>query len=225
MDKDPNYYKEHLNSQLLYKVYETDIPQVSNYLKGEIDFIKSKLSSNEKALELGCGYGRILKSLCPHAEELVGIDISEDNIKFGREYLSECENVKLLVMDAHEMDYKDEFDVILSLQNGLSSMKGDTNNIIKRCIDALKTGGSAYFSTYSDKFWDSRLKWFEEQADKGLLGPIDYERTKDGVIVCEDGFTAKTFNYEDLRSLAEQSGCDYEIEELNGQSLFLIITK
>ena len=48
MDKDPNYYKEHLNSQLLYKVYETDIPEVANYLKGEIDFVKSKLWKNLK---------------------------------------------------------------------------------------------------------------------------------------------------------------------------------
>ena len=58
---------------------------------------------------------------------------------------------------------------------------------------ALKVpGGRALFSSYSPKFWEHRLSWFREQADKGLLGAIDEEKTRDGLIVCRDGFVART---------------------------------
>ncbi len=51
-----------------------------------------------------------------------------------------------------------------------------------------------YFSSYSTKFWDFRLKWFEEQASKGLLGgKNDYTKTKNGVIVCNGGALGRRF--------------------------------
>jgi len=43
------------------------------------------------------------------------------------------------------------------------------------------------FSTYAAEFWSERLRWFELQAAAGLVGEIDYEKTKDGVVVCKDG--------------------------------------
>jgi 2-polyprenyl-6-hydroxyphenyl methylase/3-demethylubiquinone-9 3-methyltransferase len=57
------------------------------------------------------------------------------------------------------------------------------------------------------------------------LGELDEEQTKDGVIVCKDGFRAVTFTEDDFASLGEVSGCRYEIMEVDESSLFLIITK
>ena len=70
-------------------------------------------------------------------------------------------------------------------------------------INLLAPGGTVYFSSYSAKFWNWRLKWFEEQADKGLLGEIDYDRTKDGVIICKDGFKAITHSPESLKEIGD----------------------
>jgi hypothetical protein len=33
------------------------------------------------------------------------------------------------------------------------------------------------FSTYCERFWEERLKWFEIQAQHGLIGEIDYHAT------------------------------------------------
>jgi 2-polyprenyl-6-hydroxyphenyl methylase/3-demethylubiquinone-9 3-methyltransferase len=114
---------------------------------------------------------------------------------------------------------------LLCLQNGLSALKGDTLKLIEISLRALLKGGKAYFSTYSAKFWQYRLAWFKEQVDKGLLGELDEEQTKDGVIVCKDGFRAVTFTENDFVKLGESSGCRYEIKEVDDSSLFLIITK
>ncbi|HBC97211.1 MAG TPA: class I SAM-dependent methyltransferase, partial [Clostridium sp.] len=57
---------EKLNSQKLFQVYETQIPRVKQYLQAEIDFVKKNLSKTQSVLELGAGYGRIVRELAPH---------------------------------------------------------------------------------------------------------------------------------------------------------------
>ncbi|WP_392486516.1 hypothetical protein ACER0A_005780 [Haloimpatiens sp. FM7315] len=69
------------------------------------------------------------------------------------------------------------------------------------------------------------LKWFEEQASKGLLGEIDYEKTKNGIIVCKDGFKATTNSPEALERIGKESGYPYKIQEIDESSLFLILEK
>lgn len=220
-----NYYALNLNSQNLFRVYDTAIPRVRRYLREEMDFVKRRLRGSESVLEVGAGYGRILKELASSARSLVGVDISEDSVRFGRAFLRDCANVRLEVMDGHRLSFRDEFDVVLCLQNGLSAMKGEPSRIVCGCLEAARPGGRAFFSTYSGKFWEHRLAWFEEQAGKGLLGEVDRERTRDGVIVCRDGFQARTFTEEDLTGLGEASGYEYDIQEVDESSLFLIVTR
>lgn len=220
-----NYYADSLNSAKLLQVYETGIVRVKQYLEAEIDFVRKDLRGHERILELGAGYGRIMRGLAPYAGSVVGIDISEDSVSFGREYLRDTANCSLLVMDGHKLHYRNEFDIVICLQNGLSAMKGDPLNLVRRAIDALVPGGKAYFSSYSPKFWEVRLAWFQEQASRKLLGEIDMDRSQEGKIVCKDGFTATTFSAEDLAELAESIGCACHIEEVDESSLFAVFEK
>jgi len=219
------YYSEKLNADRLFQVYQSDIPQVRTYLRAETDFVRSRLRGDERVLELGAGYGRIMKELAPYAASITGIDLSERTVELGREYLRECPNCSLLVMNAHSPAFSGTFDGVLCLQNGLSAMKGDPENLVRQAVRLLSPGGRAYFSTYSPKFWDYRLAWFQEQARKGLLGEIDMEKTGNGIIVCKDGFTATTFGRSELERLGEISGLPFVVEEADGSSIFLTVTK
>lgn len=175
-------------------------------------------------MELGAGYGRIVRELASYCGTIVGIDISLESVQLGKEYLKKHSNASLIKMDVHSMEFTKPFDVILCLQNGLSAIDADSS-LIHNIIDMLSTDGTAYFSSYSSKFWQSRLQWFEEQASKGLLGKIDYTKAQKGIIVCNDGFKATTYSLEDLQKLEEESGCLYELEEVDESSNFLIIHK
>ena len=219
-----NYYAENLNSQKLYQVYETSLPRIKRYLEAEIEFVRARLSGRERVLELGAGYGRIVKELAPFCASIVGMDISEENVALGRRYLKDFPHAGMVVMDVHDMRFDRQFDVVLCLQNGLSAMRAD-DRVIKDIIGLLAPGGAAYFSSYSAKFWDCRLKWFEEQASKGLLGAIDPERTKYGVIVCTDGFKATTHTPDDFERIGAASGYPYQVTEVDDSSVFLIIHK
>ena len=220
-----NYYTQKLNADKLVQVYRTDIPRVRQYLRAEIDFVRLYLSPAARILEMGAGYGRVLRELAPYGRQLVGIDVSAESVAVGRRYVADLAQVAMATMDAHNLEFEAEFDLVVGLQNGLSSMKGDPANLIAQALKALRPGGRAFFSTYSDKFWTTRLAWFQEQADKGLLGEIDMEKTGRGVIVCKDGFTATTFDRDQLDGLGRASGAPYEVKEVDESSLFLILTK
>ncbi|SKC91800.1 class I SAM-dependent methyltransferase [Maledivibacter halophilus] len=220
-----NYYSQKLNSQKLFNVYETKIPRVKQYLDAEISFVKDNLTGGERILELGAGYGRIVKKLSGKCKSIVGIDISLENVILSREYLKDIHNAKIITMDVNNLTFQEKFDVILCLQNGLSSMKITSLDLIKRILKMTVSGGKVYFSTYSEKFWEYRLMWFKEQAKKGLLGEIDLDKTKDGIIVCKDGFKAITCTPKDLKTIGDLSGYEYQIQEVDESSVFLIIHK
>lgn len=220
-----NYYVQKLNSQSLFKVYDTNIPRVKQYLEAEIAFVRDNLTGNEKVLELGAGYGRIVKELAGNCKSIVGIDISEESVKLGKNYLKNNQNAELLVMDVNDLEFNDKFHTILCLQNGLSAMGVTTPPLIKKIMGMAESGGKAYFSTYSQKFWEYRILWFQEQIEKGLLGELDLDKTKDGIIICKDGFKAMTHTPDDLKRIGALSGYKYQIQEVDESSLFLIIMK
>ena len=220
-----SYYAEKLSAMKLFRVYDTGIERVRQYLEAEIDFVSRHLHGTEKVLELGAGYGRIMKKIAPNALSVLGIDISEESVAYGKSFLADSPNCRITAMDAYRMDYEGEFDVVICLQNGLSAIKGDAQDLVGKGIRALVPGGTAFYSTYSARFWEQRLEWFKEQSKKGLLGEIDWDRTKDGVIACRDGFLATTFSREDLAGIGERTGCPYQLEEVDESSLFLVLEK
>lgn len=220
-----NYYAQNLNSNMLFEVYDTKLNRIKQYLNAEIAFVKNCLIGDENVLELGTGYGRIVKELSGYCQSIVGIDISSESVDLGNVYVKDCPNAKLMNGDVHSMRFEEQYDVVLCLQNGLSAMKITTSDMIDKILDMVVDGGKVFFSTYSDKFWDHRLLWFEEQAEKGLLGEIDYSKTKNGVICCKDGFKSTSQSKEELESIGKLSKCSYEIHEVDESSVFLIIRK
>ena len=220
-----NYYVKNLSAQKLYQVYQTRYPRVQQYVEAEMSFVKNQMYGTERVLELGAGYGRIMKEVASNCKEIVGIDISEDNVTFGQEYLKDTMNAKLIVMDAHKMQFDEPFDVVLCLQNALSAMKTEPLAYVKKITALLAPAGRAFISSYSAKLWEHRLAWFHEQAEKGLLGEIDMEQTKDGVIIGKDGFRAITHTPEDMDAIGKASGLPYEVREVDESSIFLVVTK
>lgn len=220
-----NYYAKTLNAEKLYQVYQTKYPRVQQYLEAEISFVRNRINNTQRILELGAGYGRIMKEIAPICKEIVGIDISDGNVFSGQEYLKDMTNAELVVMDAHNIRFGDEFDIVLCLQNALSAMKTEPFTYVKTILALLKPYGKAFISSYSEKFWEHRLAWFCEQAEKGLVGEIDMEQTKDGIIVCKDGFRSTTLSAEEMDKIGKFSGFPYEVTEVDESSIFLIITK
>jgi 2-polyprenyl-6-hydroxyphenyl methylase/3-demethylubiquinone-9 3-methyltransferase len=219
-----SYYISSLSGQRLKKCYDIAPPRVKRYLRAEIEFLLEQISPAGWTLDLGCGYGRIIPDLLRKAEKVVGIDNSQPNLSFARQYLRGASRFHLLAMDAARLGWADGvFSSVVCIQNGISAFQVDPKQLISEAVRVTKRNGVALFSTYADAFWEDRLEWFRLQARQGLVGEIDEEKTRRGVIVCRDGFRATTFSADDFIDLTRGLDIKIDIAEVDASSLFCLI--
>jgi SAM-dependent methyltransferase len=215
-----SYYSDKLSAERLRRVYDIATPRIKQYLEAEIDFVLENISPRDFVLETGCGYGRVLKRLCPEAGTVAGIDTSLNSLRLASREIRD-RNLMLFCMDAVMMGFADDiFDLTACIQNGISAFGVAQTSLIKEAIRVTRPGGIVLFSSYSERIWNERLKWFHIQADEGLLGEIDYEKTGDGVIICKDGFRATTLAPTDFQKLTSALNVSCQIIEIDNSSLF-----
>ena len=215
------YYTHNLAGERLRACYEVAPPAARAYLEAEIQFVLARTSPSDLALDLGCGYGRVLQRLLPRVRALAGIDTSLQSLRMARELMGPRPSLHLLAMDAARMAFRDHsFDLTLCIQNGISAFGADRVALFREAVRVTRPGGRVLFSSYSDRFWPDRLEWFEAQAERGLIGPIDYAATGDGVIACKDGFRSSTVGRGEFGRLSSALGLAPVIQEVEGSSLF-----
>jgi 2-polyprenyl-6-hydroxyphenyl methylase/3-demethylubiquinone-9 3-methyltransferase len=216
-----DYYAQKLSAERLRQVYEIAPPRIQQYLDSEIEFVLSKTKPTDRVLELGCGYGRVIKRLLSRAKAVIGIDTSLESLQLAQAFLDHSTSMKLFAMNAIQLGFRDQqFDVVVCIQNGISAFQVDQRKLIQEAIRVARPGGIVLFSSYSEQFWDERLHWFRLQADYRLVGEIDEEKTRNGVIVCEDGFRATTLGASNFFHLTSSLGVESTITEVDGSSLF-----
>jgi 2-polyprenyl-6-hydroxyphenyl methylase/3-demethylubiquinone-9 3-methyltransferase len=225
------YYVEKLAAERLRRCYDLAPPRVKQYLKAEASLVAGKIAARKKVLELGCGYGRFLKLLLNEKAglspnfQVYGIDISHVSLKMAQESLGD-DNCRFICMDAIKMAFRDDtFDTVLCIQNGISALHTDNRNLFIESMRIVQPGGILLFSSYSAKFWKHRLEWFEIQSKAGLLGPIDYDKSVNGRIICKDGFRSNTVGPEEFMDLTRDLDADVYIEEVDESSIFCEIVK
>lgn len=216
-----DYYSEKLSGERLRRCYELASPRVRRYLEAELRHVLGRISGRDRVLELGCGYGRVALRLADVAREIVGVDTSKESLDLARRLACGRANCSFQLMDATALDFGEgEFDVVVCIQNGICAFGVDPERLLREALRVTGAFGRAIFSTYSPRFWEERLRWFETQSREGLLGPLDRESCRDGVIVCADGFRAGALSEKELRRLCASVGADAVITEVDGSSLF-----
>jgi len=219
--KNKSYYSDKLSAEQLRQCYQIAPLRVKHYLNIEIQHVLDKIKPSDIVLELGCGYGRVLQKLCKKAKKVIGIDISRSSLELAKKLLNGNLNYQLFQMDAINLEFPNIFfDIVICIQNGISAFNVDKEDLIKEAVRVTKKGGLVLFSTYSDKFWEERLKWFILQSKAGLIGEIDLTQTHNGIIVTKDGFKATTIRPTDFTSLTSELNINLKIEEIDNSSIF-----
>ncbi len=221
-----NYYTKHLSAYRLKKCYEIGSPRIKRYLQAELQFTLSHIQPSDTILELGCGYGRVLSILADKAKLVHGIDTSKNNLALAKAYLKGKKNIKLHLMDAENLQFPgDMFNTVIAIQNGISAFKIIPEILVTEALRVTKNDGLVVLSSYAERFWNERLQWFVDQSNAGLLGEIDWEETKNGVIVCKGGFRATSFYRDDFDKLLVNMNLEGVIQEVDNSSIFCIIKK
>jgi ubiquinone/menaquinone biosynthesis C-methylase UbiE len=216
-----DYYSEQLASNNLKRCYDIAPPRVKQYLQAEVKYVLEYLHPSDVVIELGCGYGRVLKELLTHSFMMLGIDTSLESLRLALEYMGNTAQYQLLQVDAARLPLENKsVDKVICIQNGISAFKIDPLHLIKESVRVTRRGGCCLFSSYSKAFWQHRLDWFKLQSDEGLIGEIDWTMTSDGVIVCKDGFKATTISPADFASACNQLRLNATICEVDESSIF-----
>lgn len=219
------YYTSRLSARRLRECYDLAPPRVQRYLAAEVEYVLGYLRPHHVVLELGCGYGRVLEHLIPRARRVVGIDTSRESLAMARVLLP-SDRLDLLQMSAERLGVSaNGVDVVVCVQNGISAFRVDPLLLVREALRVTRRGGVCLFSSYSDRFWDARLHWFRLQSEAGLLGEIDWNRTRDGTIVCDDGFVATTFGPDRFRALARELGVASDVVEVDNSSIFWVVRR
>jgi SAM-dependent methyltransferase len=215
------YYSHRLSAARLREVYDIAPPRVRQYLDAELNHVLEKIRPGDRVVELGCGYGRVLTKLAGKAGWVIGIDISAPTLELAQETVDTVSNCSLSRMDAARLGFNDQtFDCVICIQNGISAFHVDQRALISESVRVTRPDGIVLFSSYLDKFWKHRLEWFELQSEAGLVGQIDYEKTKNGVIVCKDGFIATIVRSRDFLALTARLNVHVQIVEVDESSIF-----
>ncbi len=125
---------------------------------GECDFIEKEVKFNKsiKILDIGCGTGRHTIELVKRGYKVVGVDLSESQLKRGKEKASEQNlEIDFQKRDARDLPFCNEFDLIIMICEGaFPLMETDEMNflILQNAAKALKKNGKLIFTTLNGLF-------------------------------------------------------------------------
>jgi SAM-dependent methyltransferase len=99
----------------------------------------------ERVLDLACGIGRHSLELRRRGFEVVGVDISPDLLEMAeREAEAQSLEVSFMQADLRELDLRDEFDLVLSLNDGAVGYfetEEENHRTFEVIAQALRDGG------------------------------------------------------------------------------------
>ncbi len=125
---------------------------------GECDFIEQEIHRDKtlKIVDIGCGTGRHAIELTKRGYNVIGVDLSENQIKRAREKAQEAGvTIDFQTQDARNLPFDGEFDLAIMLcEGGFSLMETDEMNfaILKSAARALNGQGKLIFTTLNGLF-------------------------------------------------------------------------
>lgn len=187
---------------------------IKGFFSDELAFLKSDffgkvVEPDSDMLEIGCGYGRLLKVLCEHTRRLVGIDFSRTMIDKARQNLVDKANVEIYLMDADKLQFPDEaFDNVVCLAQTFGNMPGIEINVLREMKRVTKKGGKVIINVFSEI-----MK--EAQAENYKRLELANVRDDGTGYHTDDGFYSRRFTREQLTELFSVAGLVCGISEFS----------
>lgn len=142
---------------------------------GECDFIEKEIGYNKAAriLDVGCGTGRHSIELTRRGYHVVGVDLSESQLRRAKEKSSEQKlEIVFEKYDARNLPFRNEFHLVIMIcEGGFPLMETDEMNfrILQSAANALLPGGKLIFTTLNGLFplFHSVKDFLDSQTKEG----------------------------------------------------------
>jgi SAM-dependent methyltransferase len=212
--EDPQWYR---------KIWTLGIQEMSwvEQTQSEVDFLWDilQLNGSEKVLDMACGFGRHSLELASRGCRVTGVDVTADYVVEARRQAKEKGlQADFICADLRELQFQDEFDVVLNLADGaIGYLENDQENlkIFDRVAAALKPGGKHVMDVgnggYAARHFPSR-HW---ELGKTALSLADFEWDAQRSLMFYGGLE---FKYGEVIQRPLEIHCDpirlYNLQEL-----------
>jgi SAM-dependent methyltransferase len=144
----------------------------------EVSFLLDLLGlpAGSRVLDVGCGPGRHSVPLAQAGLAVTGVDVSRRFLNIAAARAREAGvGAAFFDVDARQMPFEDEFDAVISIcQGGFGLMGKDDPLILRRMMEAAKSGGRVVLTAFSALFEaGNRRPDASFDADSGVV----HERT------------------------------------------------
>jgi len=132
-----------------------------------------------RILDVACGTGRHSIELAARGFEVVGVDIAEDllEVAVGEAELKSVEAVSFLQKDLRELDFDEEFDLVLNLNDGAIGYfetEEENHRTFEVIAAALRPGGGNLLQLPNVLYAETHLPQVTWIAGEGMVELIDH---------------------------------------------------
>ncbi|MDQ3291231.1 MAG: class I SAM-dependent methyltransferase [Bacteroidota bacterium] len=192
---------------LLYK--NLDVQKAQTFINNLIGHLQTKLTY--MLLEMGCGKGRHSHFLNQKGFNVTGLDISEQNIAFAKQF--ENERLRFYQHDMRDIFRTAYYDLILNLFTNFGYFNSETENVValRSTVAAIKPGGKLVIDFMNTNHTIKHLVHTEEKEIEGVHFKISRKVEKGYIvknIAITDGEQSNTF-YEKVRALTYDHFMEY----------------
>ena len=132
----------------------------------------------ERVLDMACGTGRHSHELARRGFEVVGVDISPDLLAIAEaDAEAESLNASFLAVDLRELDFDQEFDLVLNLNDGAIGYfetEEENHRTFEVIAAALRAGGGNLLQLPNVLYAETHLPQKTWIAGEGMVELIDH---------------------------------------------------
>ncbi|MGK7394565.1 MAG: SAM-dependent methyltransferase [Candidatus Cyclobacteriaceae bacterium M3_2C_046] len=198
MKETKEWFGEWFDSPYYHILYKhRDNQEARDFIDNLVDYLK--INPEHQILDLACGKGRHAIYLNQKGYQVSGVDLSEQNISFARQFANEC--LQFDVHDMREVYRVSHFDFILNMFTsfGYFDSKKENEKVVSAAARALKPGGCFMIDFLNPYTVVHNLVPCEQKVIDGIKFQITKSLSADGYILkdIEFGDQGQWFHFQE----------------------------
>jgi ubiquinone/menaquinone biosynthesis C-methylase UbiE len=162
-------------------------------------YLLEHVKNGVRVLDVGCGYGRNIKTLLKVTDKITGIDNDEQAVNETRKEMVGSPSVEILLADAVTLPFaENSFDVVV-LFDILHNLAENKIKALREFGRVLAPYGKIFISVYSEDALENRLELY-----KKIGCPII--KVEGGKVVFDESVISEQFSREELDALVKEAG-------------------
>jgi len=217
--KQPSFFARKEQSDFIKRVYRETPAIIRDLFLRENEMLNQALSSSKRILEIGCGFGRALKSVSKH-ERYTGVDVGLNCVLEAK---MNHPDRQWVCSDGTRLPFHNsEFDAVFLIQNTLGNMEGIETMVLGEANRVAVPDGKIILSVYSEDSFEIRRLWYDRLVDIGIFGQVWLDSSNPRIARSDTGWSSRCFDAGELKQYFQGLHCSLEINKLDSFLYFCV---